>query len=525
VTGPLETIPAVLAHRRRHDPGLRAIVDDDSAITYAELDDASHALARRLVGAGVGPGDRVGVIMPNGIDWAVLALAVMRIGAVLVPFSTLLRPPELEVQLRTAHVSHLVVVPRFRNRSYLDDLEAIAPGLARVAPPTRSAVVPALRAVWAWGALPDDPAPAAVVDALAAAVRPADDLVVVFTSGSRGAPKGVIHTHGSALRATAAGLDARRVGPGDRLYIPMPFFWVGGLGGGLLSVLLAGGTLLTEAVPEPARTLRLLERERATLFRGWPDQAARIAADPGFGAADLSSLGPASLAPTLPPDQRPGPGARANLFGMTETFGPYCGDRLDVDLPEAARGSCGRPFPGIEVCIVDTDTRAAVPPGTPGEILVRGPNLMRGICGRVRSELVDTDGYYATGDLGALDADGHLWYHGRLDDLFKVRGATVSPSEVEAALRTVPGVRQAFVTEVVDDAGGVEVGAVVVAVGLTAADVAAAARDRLSAYKVPTRWLVADDASEVPLSATGKVDKAGLQALVRTRSRRAEPAT
>ena len=83
-------------------------------------------------------------------------------------------------------------------------------------------------------------------------VRPADDLAILFTSGSRGAPKGVIHTHGNALRATAAGLDARRIGPGERLYIPMPFFWVGGFGGGLLSVLVAGATLLTEAVPEAA---------------------------------------------------------------------------------------------------------------------------------------------------------------------------------------------------------------------------------------------------------------------------------
>ena len=109
----------------------------------------------------------------------------------------------------------------------------------------------------------------------------------------------------------------------------MPFFWTGGLASGLLSALVAGATLLTEAVPEPERTLDLLERERATLFRGWPDQAARLASHPRFATADLSSLGPGSLAAVLPPAARPRPGARANLFGMTETFGPYCGARLD----------------------------------------------------------------------------------------------------------------------------------------------------------------------------------------------------
>ena len=104
-------------------------------------------------------------------------------------------------------------------------------------------------------------------------MRPADDLVIVFTSGSRGTPKGVIHTHGGALGATQSGLGVRGLDAGDRLYIPMPFFWVGGLGTGLLSALVAGATLITERQPEAAATLRLLERERVTLFRGWPDQA------------------------------------------------------------------------------------------------------------------------------------------------------------------------------------------------------------------------------------------------------------
>src|SRR5512142_215917 len=105
------TIPQVLAERRRVDPDVEALVSDDEKITYAELDDASGSLARRLVAAGVGTGTRVGLLMPNGIDWATAGLAVMRIGAVLVPLSTLLRPPELLAQLRAAAVTHLVLVP------------------------------------------------------------------------------------------------------------------------------------------------------------------------------------------------------------------------------------------------------------------------------------------------------------------------------------------------------------------------------------------------------------------------------
>ena len=135
-------------------------------------------------------------------------------------------------------------MPSFRGRAYLDDLDGVAPK------------VPSLRRVWTLDDPPSDAVDDELVTALEDVVRPADDLVVLFTSGSRGTPKGVVHTHGGALRAVASGLDARCIGPGERLYIPMPFFWTGGFSSGLLSVLVAGATLLTEAIPEPGAPSR-----------------------------------------------------------------------------------------------------------------------------------------------------------------------------------------------------------------------------------------------------------------------------
>ncbi|WP_407673494.1 class I adenylate-forming enzyme family protein [Parafrankia colletiae] len=541
------TIPALLAVRRRLDGTVQAFVSDDEEITYAGLDDASRALAGRLVAAGVTKGSRVGLVMPNGIGWATAALAVMRVGAVLVPLSTLLRPSELLAQLRVAAVTHLVVVPRLRGRDYLDELASVAPRLTRqVRHGSAHPDLPSLRWLRTSDELPAGAAPAAVVEALGRAVRPADDLVVLFTSGSRGTPKGVLHTHGGGLRAVASSLDSRRIGRGERLYIPMPFFWTGGFGGGLLSALVAGATLLTEAVPEPARTLRFLERERVTLFRGWPDQAARLAAHPAFAATDLSALRPASLGAVLPPATRPAPGARANLFGMTETFGPYCGSRLDTDLPADRHGSCGQPFTGVEVRIADPETGTALPPGTEGEIRLRGPNVMRGIVGRHRADVFDADGFYPTADRGLLDADGYLWYRGRLDDMVKVRGATVYPMEVEAVLRALPGVTDAYVTDIAaadvgagaaatdadagtgagtgagPGAGGTrEIAAVVVARLLDDPDgpdeldeLAGQARARLSSFKIPTRWLFVRDPHRVPRLASGKVDIQALRRLL-----------
>jgi acyl-CoA synthetase (AMP-forming)/AMP-acid ligase II len=455
--------------------------------------------------------------MPNSAAWAEAGLALARIGAVVVTLSTLLRPPELELQLRTAAVERLVVVPEFRGRDYLDDLRAISPELTPRSDRIFDRTLPRLRSVVVWpewtaGRPPDtDPA---LVDALAAAVRPADDLAVIFTSGSRGIPKGVVHTHGGALGATEAGLEARRVTADDRLYIPMPFFWVGGFGTGLLSVLVAGATLVSEAQPEPPRTLALLQRERVTLFRGWPDQADAIAAHPAFAGTDLGALRPGSLQSVLP--EPAAPGRRAALLGMTETFGPYCGDRLDRDLPPGKEGSCGRPFRDVEVRVVDVETGAPVPAGGgPGEIQVRGPNLMRGICGQVRADVFTADGFYPTGDLGSVDADGYVFFRGRRDDMFKVKGASVYPSEVEAALVAIPEVERAYVVPV-GDGTAPEVGAVVVAtpgVDCTVEQLAAATRARLSAFKVPTRWSVIG-ADEVPTTATGKVDQSAIKQLL-----------
>jgi acyl-CoA synthetase (AMP-forming)/AMP-acid ligase II len=522
------TVPALVARWSSEQPDTCFLVTETQHLTFAELDDASARVAALLARHGVGKGTRVGLLLPNGLEWAVLACGILRAGAVLVPLSTLLRPVELEAQLRIAAVEALVLAPAFRGRDYVADLAAIAPG-ARVevalTQPQRLPELPRLHTVVLatdlLAAAAHDPAPdLAFVAGLDASVRPADDMVVMFTAGSRGAPKGVIHTHGGALGAVAESLGPRCLGSGDRLYIPMPFFWMGGFGGGLLSALVAGASLVSEAEPEPARTLALLEREQVTLFRGWPEQAVALAAHPAFAATDLSALKPGSLDAVLAPEHRRPPGVRSNLFGMTESFGPYSADPLDTDLPPDKHGSCGRPFPSMTVRIVDVDTGAAVEPGTTGEIQLRGPNLMRGVCGRLRADVFTADGYYPTGDLGWLDADGYLFFVGRRDDMIKVKGATVYPSEVESALLTVPGVVRAHVVDLRFADGRIELAAVVVLTDdatLTDIDLAREAKARLSAFKVPSHWEVVER-DEVPTTATGKVDKGALQALFAGRS-------
>jgi acyl-CoA synthetase (AMP-forming)/AMP-acid ligase II len=497
-----DTIDQLVRARAAEHGAKPMVIDQKSQLSYNEIDATTQELGAALIEAGIVKGTRVGLIMPNGVGWVQIAIAVTRIGAVLVPLSTLLQPRELAAQLQAASVQFLISVEEFRGHRYLDELQRDQ--------------LPALRQVWMADQLVmASETTGSIVDALAATVTPSDTMVVMFTSGSSGTPKGVMHSHGSALGAVASGLASRSIDSDTRLYLPMPFFWVGGFGSGVLSVLLAGATLVTEDIPQPDTTLRLLERERVTLFRGWPDQAEALARHPYRTEVDLSALRPGSLDALLPPEQRAKPGARATLFGMTEAFGPYCGYPADTDMPQSAWGSCGKPFPGMEVRITDPDTGHPVAAETIGMIELRGPHTLRGICRRSREELFTTDGFYPTGDLGRLDDDGFLFYHGRSDDMFKVSGATVYPTEVEQALREIDGVQSAFVTNVTG-AQGDHVGAVVVCdtAANTAEQLRAAARKLLSSFKVPTMWLLVDSDDTIPRGPTGKVDVRRLRELL-----------
>jgi acyl-CoA synthetase (AMP-forming)/AMP-acid ligase II len=511
-----QTMAQLLGHQAARHPTKPMLIAPHDRIGYADLDASSRVLAAAFVDAGVRKGTRVGLVMPNGIGWAQIAAAVTRIGAVLVPLSTLLPAAEMVAHLRAASVRYLVSVSEFRGHRYLDELGSALPDAGLHAGVLHRAELPALRRVWAADDLlrvVPGAAAARLVGLLGAAVRPSDALAVIFTSGSRSAPKGVIHSHQSAFGAVRSGLADRCIDADTRLYIPMPFFWTGGFAGGLLSALLAGATLVTEAIPEPEATLRLLDRERVTLFRGWPDQAEALADH--RKSTPVASLRPGSLDALLPAHLRSRPGARANLFGMTESFGPYCGYRLDTDMPPSAWGSCGRPFSGTQVRIVDAASGQPVPPGAPGEIEIRGPHTLRGICRRGREEVFTVDGFYPTGDLGHIDNDGFLFYHDRSDDMFKVRGATVYPSEIERALQGIDVVDKAYVMNLPGPHGNRVAAAVVCNEPSTKPEqLRTAAATLLSAFKVPSVWLVLDS-HEVPRTATGKVDSQRLRRMLR----------
>jgi acyl-CoA synthetase (AMP-forming)/AMP-acid ligase II len=295
----------------------------------------------------------------------------------------------------------------------------------------------------------------------------------------------------------------------------MPFFWVGGLTMVLLQALTSGAAAVTQQRFDPGEALELVERERVTQVSCWPNAARAMAEHPSFSDRDLTAVRGGTLVAALPPDRRPAaPDLAPTLLGMTETGGPHTGpDDAYGPLPEQLRGTFGRSLPGMEHRIVDPETGMERLRTEEGELLVRGAFLMDGIYKRERQHVFTPDGWYATGDLGRFDGDGHLLFTGRRTAMIKSGGSNISPAEVEAVLSELPGVLDAYVFGIPAGDRGEDVAAVVVhPQGQTAdpAELVAQARQRLSTYKVPRHVQVLAE-GDVPLLATGKVDLEGLR--------------
>ena len=327
-------------------------------------------------------------------------------------------------------------------------------------------------------------------------VSPADPAVMVHTSGSTADPKGVVHTHGTLVRQTSTWPSAIRSvtgsGSSARILCAMPFFWVGGLLA-TTGALHEPVTLLVLPRLDASAALDLIERERATGIVGWPAFTQRLREHPSFASRDLSSApmlrdGPLDIAMTDVPDGFP----------------------VHRTMSETAGG-----FAFTEMRIVDDDGEP-VADGTVGELHIRGIGVMAGYNKRERWETFDDDGWYHTGDrVYRKEGDPRLFYVGRTTELIKAAGANVSPLEVEGVVEQFADVAQCVVVGIDDPVRGEEVCAVVVPTdtGIDMESVAARTRDQLSAYKVPTRWVLATS-DQIPTLPSGKLNRRGLRALV-----------
>jgi acyl-CoA synthetase (AMP-forming)/AMP-acid ligase II len=522
------SIPELLALRRAHSDG-ELLITDHERLSFAEADEQSQVLADALLASGVGKGTRVGILFPNCAQWIISWLAAARIGALTVPLSTFAPGAELARLLRHTDTQVLLMGHSIAGRDLVDRLADALPGLSTGDAAIGLPYVPFLRRVHVW---PDSdrswatpwPGTTGPVAPLAGSaeteVRPADDLVLVTTSGTTALPKSVAHTHGSLVRHAYILAHHRGVTATDRVYSPMPFFWVGGLTMVVLQALSTGAAVLAQDVFEPGATLALLERERATYVSCWAQASQAMTDHPDFAKRDLSSVRGGTMLEALPPERRPSePELTPNMLGMTETGGPHTMVEVpDTPLPTERRGSFGIPLPGVVQHRIVDPSGLEVAPGQHGEIQVRGQILMSGIYKQERHEVFSPDGWYSTGDRGWFDGAGHLHFTGRASALIKTAGSNVSPAEVESVLDAMPGVLHSFVVGLPHPVRGEIVAAAVVPshdAELSTEEVMAHARRNLSGFKVPTVIAVLAE-SELPMLPTGKVDRQGLVRLLTT---------
>jgi acyl-CoA synthetase (AMP-forming)/AMP-acid ligase II len=512
------TVPAVLRAQSSERHSHTLLVCDGERLSYAEAERRSAILARGLISLGAGKGTHVGLLYPNGTEFVVAMLAAARIGAVTVPFTTFSTARELGEQLAAADVAVLLATPAFRSHDYARRCRDVL-GVGSFQERLFVTAAPQLR----WVAFDQaelcslaDDVDAEFLSAVEDDVDGCDPFAIVYTSGSTGTPKGAVHTHAALLRHQRNLNDIRGLCAEDVLFCNSPFFWVGGLGFGLLATLVAGSTLVCSNAVDPADTLDLLEAERPTVTNGFAAAVAHLARHPSFADRDLSSMRRGNLYPIMAAEVTPAdPELRHDMLGMTEAGSTLLLSADDGDQPEHRRGSFGQPAPGFDVRIVDPDGGSPVEPGSAGELEIRGPHLMQRYHGRSREECFDRDGWFATGDMVCADVDGFVYFLGRRGAMIKTAGANVSPVEVERAIAAVTGGTVAHVVGVPDRERGEVVAAAVVLDDVASLDetgLRTALATELSAFKIPRRLLAVTPA-DVPLLSSGKVDTRRLKAM------------
>ncbi|HEX4805274.1 MAG TPA: AMP-binding protein [Conexibacter sp.] len=517
----MTTLDADLRRAAATAPGKEALVAGERRMTYAELDAAASALAARLHALGVGRGERVAVLLPNGAEAAVAIYGALRAGAALVPLNPTIKADKLAYVLRDCAAAAVVTD---------DALAPVADAARAQAPSVRHALV-----ADAAGALPafatgdaDPTEPAAPLPPPPLSV---DLAAIVYTSGSTGRPKGVTLTHANMTFAAGSIVTYLGMRADDRVLCVVPLSFDYGLYQLLMCVRLGATLVLERGFAFPGRVLELLQRERVTGLPAVPTIFQVLTAALGETAPELPHLRfltntAAALAPaTIEALRAAFPGARLySMYGLTEC------KRVSWLPPEqldARPESVGIPIPGTEAWVADEEGRP-LPPGEVGELLVRGAHVMQGYWNdpdataeRLRPGRWPWERVLATGDLFRADEEGFLHFVGRRDDIIKSRGEKVAPREVEAALLAAEGVRMAAVLGVPDRLLGEAIVAYVVPREGAALAPAALRRHcaaRLEDYMVPARVELRD---ALPTTPNGKVDR---RALAREAAESAEAA-
>jgi len=521
------TIPRLLAEQATHLGSREAIADVDAGVTlsFEQLGGAAHDAARAFMVHGVEPGDRVGIWAPNLWEWVVAALGAQSAGAAIVPLNTRFKGREAAYILRKSGARALVTVGDFLGTNYLGmlrDTVGDLDGAARAELPALETVV-VVRGEGAptagttgWDDFIEraDLVSSEEADDRATRVEPGSTSDILFTSGTTGAPKGVVCTHAQTLRAFADWSDVVGLRQGDRYLIVNPFFHGFGYKAGWLACLMAGATNLPHAVFDAGAVLARVPRDRVSVLPGPPTLYQSILDHPDRDRHDLSCLrlavtGAASIPVELILRMRRELTFETIItgYGLTESCAITTMCRHDDD-PETIATTSGRAIPGTEVRVVDQSGTEA-PRGEPGEVVVRGYNVMQGYYDEpgATADAIDPEGWLHTGDIGIMDQRGYLRITDRVKDMFIVGGFNAYPAEIENLMLRNDRIAQVAVVGIPDLRMG-EVGMAFVVprpgVEIDVDELLAWCRREMANYKAPRRAAIVP---ELPLNATGKVLK------------------
>jgi long-chain acyl-CoA synthetase len=470
-----------------------AIRLDDLAIPYAGLEASTRYVAGLLRGKGVGPGDAIGVMLPNVPYFPSVFFGALRLGAVVVPMNPLLKGREVGFQLKDSGAKLLVAWHQFGEAAN-DGAAAAGAECILVEPGVTEQEVAAAEPIEAIAEREDD-----------------DSALILYTSGTTGTPKGAQLTHGNLYAATQVAVDLVELGPETVIFGGLPLFHVFGLTSGLNSAVRQGACLTLLPRFDVAKTLEIIARDQVSVFLGVPTMYAALLHHPGAKEADASSLelcvsGGAAMPVEVLRGFEDTFGCKVlEGYGLSETCAIASFNRPDR---ERKPGSIGIPVPGTEMRLVDDDG-SPVAEGEIGEIEVRGPTVMKGYWNReeATADTLTADGWLKTGDMARVDDDGYYFIVDRKKELIIRGGFNVYPREIEEVLYEHPSVREVAVLGVAHESLGEEIAAAVVlreGEQAEAAELRDYVKQRVAAYKYPRHVVFMD---ELPKGPTGKILK------------------
>ncbi|GAA1701609.1 long-chain fatty acid--CoA ligase [Microbacterium sediminicola] len=494
-----------LAKRRLKNPDKPAVVFGDEVLTYRELADAADRVASVLWHRGIRTGDAVAYIGENSPQFLEVLFGAAQIGAVFVPVNTRLAAPEIAHVLTDSNARALILDIEFLDRA----MTGVESG--RIA-----------HVIVTGEGLPENPGLAHLIAEAPgghtiADVTLEDPAAIVYTSGTTGKPKGAVLTHGNLTWVSLNAIVDYDIVSMDVSLMISPLFHVASLGMGALPGILKGATMVLEKGFEPGRALALIAQHGVTMLSGVPTTYQMLADHPAWESTDISSLQKLTCGGSAVPTRILNAYEERGLhfsqgYGMTETSPGATS--LSPAMTREKQGSVGLPHFFTEVRIAD-ENGDMVPRGTVGEIEISGPNVFPGYHDRpdANETAFTDDGWFRSGDLGYLDADGYLYIADRLKDMIISGGENIYPAEVENLISDIEGISGVAVVGVPDERWG-EVPLAVVTLREGADVDTTAVREHLDGllarYKLPKDVVVVD---ELPRTASGKIRKADLRAI------------